>query len=81
MLRRFKSSINVFADVEHLRFYKGRQKSEVYLVAKVLPFSDLSSCLTLGSASFPFSDLKKRSYKNCSKDSSLHHKQLNTLVT
>lgn len=43
MLRRFKSSINVFADVEHLRFYKGRQKSEVYLVAKVLPFSDLSS--------------------------------------
>jgi hypothetical protein len=76
MLRCFKSSINVFADIERLRFHKRRQKSEVYLVARVLPFSelnkqstlgsegftfsDLSSCLTLGSESFAFSDLKKK---------------------
>ena len=57
MLRRFKSSINVFADIERLRFHKGRQKSEVYLVAKVLPFSDLNYRPTLGSESFTFSDL------------------------
>ena len=59
MLRRFKSSINVFADVEHLRFYKGRQKSEVYLVAKVLPFSDLNNQPTLGSESFTFFGVKQ----------------------